>query len=115
MSEQAETTEQNGEQVQDDEQPEHHHPNYLYIWLGLMILFGGQILLDEILGFREMAYAGYVVMILGVATVKTVMIGLYFMHLRWESRVIQFMVFSPLAVLIFLLSILVFDNPFVAI
>ena len=66
------------------EKPDYHgHPNYFATWGALLTLF---------LASVGLGYAGHstaaVALIFGLATVKAVLVGANFMHLRWEPKLV---------------------------
>ncbi|WP_372365916.1 cytochrome C oxidase subunit IV family protein [Candidatus Uabimicrobium sp. HlEnr_7] len=81
---------------------EHHeeHPmigygTYISIWLALLILTA---LTVAIAGFDLGKYTTLVAMV--VATVKTTLVGLYFMHLRYEPKVFHYMILVTFMIMV---------------
>ena len=56
---------------------------YLAVWAGLLALTALTVVAAS-LHLRR----GAVALALGIATVKSILVALYFMHLRWEKRVL---------------------------
>lgn len=86
----------------------HDHPvsdkKNILIWVDLLILTFVTI---EIAQFDFKALT--VIIALLVATIKTVLVGYYFMHLKFENRFFRTMVFICLFVLIAVLAFLFID------
>lgn len=61
----------------------HGHPNYFFVWLGLLVLFALSLVLNS-LGNRSLAIS----LIFTLAVVKAVLVLGNFMHLRWEPRLL---------------------------
>jgi len=90
-----------------DDHP-HEHPNYVLIWgilLGLMIAQFGVKQLD-ILPYQ--LFIGFIFM---VATVKTTLVALNFMHMKFENLVIFSLALTPFIFVILFLSVVMFDVP----
>ena len=66
------------------EHPDYHgHPNYVLVWLGLVVLLVASLAVGT-LGHHRLAVAT----IFTVAVVKALMVLGNFMHLRWEPRLV---------------------------
>ncbi len=76
----------------------------ILVWVDLLILTFVTI---EIAQFDFQALT--VLVALGVATFKTILVGYFFMHLKFENRFFKTMVFICLFVLIAVLAILFID------
>lgn len=59
----------------------HGHPNYLKVWVGLIILFA-----MSLAGGLVFGKITEIVFIFGIAIIKACMVGGYFMHLKWEPK-----------------------------
>ncbi len=67
---------------------------YVFIFLALGVLTGLEIGLVKTPGVtKDSMVAGLILL----AVVKAVLVGLYFMHLKWETKVMKWMVGVPLA------------------
>ncbi len=86
---------------------DHDHPNYTMIWVTLMVLMGLQFVLKLIIP----SYALFVGVIFVVATIKTVLVALNFMHMKFEKLVIFLMALFPFFFVILFFSVIVFDIP----
>lgn len=76
----------------------------ILIWIDLLILTFVTI---EIAQFDFKALT--VIIALAVATIKTILVGYYFMHLKFENKFFRTMVFICLFVLIAVLAFLFID------
>ena len=79
----------------------------ILIWVDLLIL---TFVTVEIAQFDFKALT--ILVALGVATFKTILVGYFFMHLKFENRFFKTMVFICLFVLIAVLAILFIDYSF---
>ncbi len=95
------STEQHGDS-------EHHHPNYTLIWVILLGLMIGQFGIKQ-LGILD--YQLFIGFIFTVATVKTLLVALNFMHLKFESIVVYLLALSPVLFVLLFFSVVVFDVP----
>jgi len=59
------------------------YPRYIYIWIALLVLTAITVTTAG-LNIGRIA----IVVVLAVAAVKSTLVLLYFMHLRWEKRLI---------------------------
>lgn len=85
------------------------HVNYFAIWVWLVALTVGY-LLERWFGLpRSVALA----IIFGIALWKATLVGLNFMHLRWESRLIYAIALVPVALFLILIGLLLPDIAFV--
>jgi len=75
------------------------------VWGALLLLTAATISVSFVnLGFFNIVAA------LGIAIVKSSLVVLYFMHLRYESRLFQVMVISTLAILAIFIGFVFFDT-----
>jgi caa(3)-type oxidase subunit IV len=77
----------------------HAHPNYVKIYLTLLVLFAISVL-GPLLGHPLIT----LVTAFGIAAVKASMVGAYFMHLNIEKRYIWFILLVMLAFLVVLFA-----------
>lgn len=70
---------------------EHAHPNYVAIWVWLLVLMGVGLAASAIPGARTVAIA----LIFATAVAKALLVALNFMHLRFEPRVIYAIALVP--------------------
>ncbi len=76
----------------------------ILVWVDLLIL---TYITVQIAQFDLKALT--VIVALGVATFKTILVGYFFMHLKFENRFFKLMVFICLFVLVAVLGILFID------
>jgi cytochrome c oxidase subunit 4 len=68
------------------------YPRYIFVWLGLLVLTAITVTTAS-LNFGRVAIA----VVLAIAAVKSTLVLLYFMHLRFEKRML-FKLLVPIAV-----------------
>lgn len=76
----------------------------ILVWVDLLILTFVTVVIAQF-DFKAVT----VLIALAVATVKTILVGYFFMHLKFENRFFKLMVFICLFVLIAVLAILFID------
>ncbi len=74
------------------------HPNYLAVWLGLTVLTA----LELGITFLPWPKRTIVLLLIGLAVYKAVLVALYFMHLRFESNRIRILLVAPLPLAVIL-------------
>lgn len=82
-------------------------PNYILIWIGLVVLVTISIMAGSFL-----PKTAAVALIFFIAAVKSVMVLLNYMHLKFEGPLIYALVFIPLLIVIVLLFALFPDFVF---
>ena len=78
------------------------HPNYVLVWYWLLGLALASVLVSAL----PLSHTFTVVLVFAAATVKAVLIVLYYMHLRSERWLIYALVLVPLALFGILLLVL---------
>ncbi len=78
--------------TQDIAAHDHAQPDYLKIWIALMVLMA----ISVGLSFLPLAQTTTTVLIMMLSTVKAVLVILYFMHVRYERILIGMLVATPL-------------------
>ena len=91
-----------------DEAHGHEHPNYVLIWGILLALMIGQWGVKQLGILPYQVFIGFIFV---VATIKTTLVALNFMHMKFENLVIFSLALSPVLFLILLLSVVIFDVP----
>lgn len=81
---------------------ERPHPNYVLVWYWLL----GLALVSALVGTLPLSHTFTVVVVFAAATVKAVLVALYYMHLRFERGLIYALVLVPLALFGILLLVL---------
>ena len=83
-----------------------HHPNYLAIWVWLALLM--------CLSVAASHLPTSAVLILGIiltlSLIKAMLVALYYMHLRFEPRLLLILVVAPLALAAVLVTALLPDS-----
>ncbi len=82
--------------MSEQQETQHKHPNYLLVFIGLGILTAIEIALSQ--GLPESVR---IPLLLGLAFIKALLVALFYMHLRNDSRIFAFF----FAAAIFLLAI----------
>lgn len=85
-----------------------HHPNYIAVWIGLMALMGIQFGMSE-LGVADASYMTFVVVLFGVSVVKSLLVALYFMHMKFDRLLIHSLAAVPFYFLILLWIVIFYD------
>ncbi|NNG15098.1 MAG: cytochrome C oxidase subunit IV family protein [Gemmatimonadales bacterium] len=81
------------------EQVQHRkHPNYLAVFLGLAILTAFELGI----AFLPWSKRTIVLLLIGLAVWKALLVGLYFMHLKFESNRIRILAVAPLPLAVIL-------------
>jgi cytochrome c oxidase subunit 4 len=70
----------------------HAHPNYVGIFVGLALLTG----LELTVAFLPWPKRTLIVMLIGLALWKALLVALYFMHLRFERPRLRLLAAAPL-------------------
>ena len=81
------------------------HPNYVAVWVWLVVLMIAGVLAS----YLPLGRSAVVVLIFLIAAAKATLVGLYYMHLRFESGVIYAMAIVPV-VLVIGLTFLLFPD-----
>jgi cytochrome c oxidase subunit 4 len=83
------------------EQVQHaKHPNYLAVFLGLALLTA----LELGIAFLPWPKRTIVILLVGLAVWKALLVGLYFMHLKFESNRIRILALAPLPLAVILIT-----------
>ncbi len=87
---------------------ERAHPNYVAIWIWLVVLMIAGVLASH-LPFGKSAV---IFVIFLIATVKALLVALYYMHLKFERGVIYAMAIVPVVLVVILTFLLLPDFVF---
>jgi cytochrome c oxidase subunit 4 len=71
---------------------EHKHPNYVGVWVGLAVLT----LLELGVAFLSWPKMTIILILLGLAVWKALLVALYYMHLRFEPNRLRILAVAPL-------------------
>jgi cytochrome c oxidase subunit 4 len=74
------------------EPAKHAHPNYIGIWLALAALTA----LELTVAFLPWKKETLILILIGLALWKALMVALYFMHLRFEKGRLRLLAMAPL-------------------
>lgn len=83
----------NPEQASPSAQRAHHaHPNYILIWVFLAVLTA----LELTVAFLPWPKTIIILILIGMAFYKAALVGLYYMHLRFEPNRLRILALAPL-------------------
>jgi cytochrome c oxidase subunit 4 len=85
-----------------------HHPNYVAVW-GWLILLA---LLSVLIGALPLSYGMTLLLVFEIAVIKSLLVVMYFMHLRFESLLIYVLLIIPLLFFAILVMVLFPDIAF---
>lgn len=91
-----------------EEEQTTHHPNYVVVWIVLMVVMGIQFVMGES-GLADQFYIPFVATLFGLSIVKALLVSLYFMHLRFERLLIHSLATVPFYFLLLLWLVLYYD------
>ncbi len=74
------------------EDTKHTHPNYVGVFIALGVLTG----LELLVAFLPWSQLTRIIILLVLAVWKAVMVGLYYMHLRFEPMRLRWLAVAPL-------------------
>ena len=72
--------------------PSHAHPNYILIWVFLAALTA----LELFVAFIHWPKTVIILILVGMAFYKAALVGLYYMHLRFEPNRLRILALAPL-------------------
>jgi cytochrome c oxidase subunit 4 len=72
--------------------PSHAHPNYVLIWVFLAALTA----LELFVAFIHWPKTVIILILVGMAFYKAALVGLYYMHLRFEPNRVRILALAPL-------------------
>jgi cytochrome c oxidase subunit IV len=72
--------------------PSHAHPNYILIWVFLAALTA----LELFVAFIHWPKTVIILILVGMAFWKAALVGLYYMHLRFEPNRLRILALAPL-------------------
>lgn len=84
----------------------HEHPNYMLIFWYLL----GLTILEVAVPFVIHAQVPKVALLVSMAVAKAALVALYFMHLRFEKRLLGIIAVTPMVICAFLLFMLMPDS-----
>jgi cytochrome c oxidase subunit 4 len=85
---------------------EHHQePNYMGVFWWLLALT----ILEVVVALLPLEPLVKGILLVGMALAKAILVALYFMHLRFETRTLGLIAFTPLTICVFLILMLMPD------
>lgn len=75
-----------------------HHPNYIGVWVGLAVLTA----IELGVAFLPWAKLTLVLVLIGLAVWKALLVALYYMHLRYEPNRLRILAMAPLPLAVIL-------------
>lgn len=75
-----------------------HHPRYFVVWGGLAALT----LVEVLVAFLPWAKATIIIVLVGLAVWKALLVALYYMHLRYEPNRLRLLAVAPLPLAVIL-------------
>jgi cytochrome c oxidase subunit 4 len=82
------------------EQVKHSHPNYIGIWVALAVLTG----IELGVAFLPWSKTTLILLLIGLAVWKALLVALYFMHLRFEPNRLRILAIAPLPLAVILVT-----------
>ncbi len=76
----------------------HAHPNYIGIFIGLAVLTG----IELGVAFLPFSKTILILLLVGLAFWKALLVALYFMHLRFEPNRLRILAVAPLPLIVIL-------------
>jgi cytochrome c oxidase subunit 4 len=83
----------------------HASPNYWLVWLYLFILT----VVEIGVVYLPVAKLVIVILLIGLACYKALLVALYFMHLKFERRTLGIIALTPFVLCVFLILMLIPD------
>jgi cytochrome c oxidase subunit 4 len=78
----------------------HSHPNYIAIWVALAVLTA----IELGVAFLPWSKTTLILLLLGLAVWKALLVALYFMHLRFEPNRLRILALAPLPLAVILVT-----------
>jgi cytochrome c oxidase subunit IV len=82
------------------EHARHSHPNYIGIWVALAVLTA----LELGVAFLDWSKTTLILILLGLAVWKALLVALYYMHLRFEPNRLRILAIAPLPLAVILVT-----------
>ena len=93
-------------QEQQAEAHAHPQPRYFLIWGVLFVLTVAEVLVAFFSGMPKIVL---VLVLMGLAVWKAVLVALYYMHLKFEPRTLRWVALSPLPLIVILLGVVLME------
>jgi cytochrome c oxidase subunit IV len=78
----------------------HSHPNYIGIWVALAVLTA----IELAVAFLPWPKMTLILLLIGLAVWKALLVALYFMHLRFEPNRLRILAIAPLPLAVILVT-----------
>jgi cytochrome c oxidase subunit 4 len=69
-----------------------NHPNYVLVWVALAVLTAVEVGIT----FLSWSKTVLIIVLVGLAVWKAVLVAMYFMHLKYEKRPLRILAVAPL-------------------
>ena len=89
------------------EHHEHKAPNYYLVWVVLLVLTVAEV---GVAFFSAMPKWLLIVLLLGLALWKAVLVALYYMHLKFEPKVLRLLTLAPVPLIFILLGAVLMEG-----
>ncbi|MFN2564880.1 MAG: cytochrome C oxidase subunit IV family protein [Gemmatimonadaceae bacterium] len=83
----------------------HAHPNYIGIWVALAVLTA----VELGVAFLPFSKKILIVLLVGLAFWKALLVALYYMHLRFEPNRLRILAVAPLPLIVILVSAVIME------
>jgi len=83
------------------QEDKHAHPNYIGVFVGLGVLTA----VELVVAFLPWSQTVRVMILIGLAVWKAVLVGLYYMHLRYEPSHMRWLAVAPLPLAVILVVV----------
>ena len=82
----------------EEDAEEVHHPNYIGVWVALAVLTG----IELGVAFLPWGKLTIILILIGLAVWKALLVALYYMHLRFEPNRVKILAAAPLPLAVIL-------------
>ena len=89
----------------EEAEEERHHPNYIGVWVALAVLTG----IELGVAFLPWAKQTIVLILIGLAVWKALLVALYYMHLRFEPTRLRILAAAPLPLAVILVVAVIME------
>ena len=85
--------------------PVHQHPNYIGVWVVLAVLTA----VEVAVAFLPWSKVALILILLGLAVWKALLVALYYMHLRFEPTRLRLLAAAPLPLAVILVVAVIME------
>ena len=86
---------------------EHKAPNYYLVWVVLLVLTVAEVFVAFFSGMPKWLL---IIVLLGLALWKAILVALYYMHLKFEPKVLRLLTLAPLPLILILLGAVLMEG-----